>query len=230
MIAGPRSCACPECGAVCQGRFSGCEAVWAAGPQNVNLRRPRRETSPRITPELAATNGRRIREDPADTRQYALPAPAPAYQQASRTGPAPVPDESSAADVAELRSLLEGVRTAIDALPGRIAKVAGDAMRQQHNTNKQDLAALLAAVNAGVEQIKNAPVPQPPLVDPHGASAQVIVEQVDARFQWLVDELSQRFMTLGNELVRIENRVTEVSRATTATNGRTERNISRNPS
>jgi hypothetical protein len=30
MEAGEQSCACPQCGAVCPGRFGGCRQVWAA--------------------------------------------------------------------------------------------------------------------------------------------------------------------------------------------------------
>ena len=36
MVADAKSCKCTTCGVVCTGRFSGCAAVWAAGPRKVN--------------------------------------------------------------------------------------------------------------------------------------------------------------------------------------------------
>ena len=36
MVADATSCKCATCGVVCTGRFSGCAAVWAAGPRKVN--------------------------------------------------------------------------------------------------------------------------------------------------------------------------------------------------
>lgn len=39
MVAGPDSCACPECGVTCYGRFPGCAEVWARGPRQVTARR-----------------------------------------------------------------------------------------------------------------------------------------------------------------------------------------------
>lgn len=34
MVAGEASCACPQCGTVCTGRFAGCAQVWRTGPTN----------------------------------------------------------------------------------------------------------------------------------------------------------------------------------------------------
>jgi hypothetical protein len=210
MVAGSRSCSCPECGAVCPGKFPGCTAVWAAGPQKVNLRRPGKEPSVRVVPEVAATNGRAQPELPAPA---ALPPGNPAgYPRLAEDG-------------AELRSAVEGLRVAIDALPGRIAKVAGDAMRQQHSINKQELADLWLAIHAEVEQLR-AMGAHPP---GEAAGSQAVVEQLDARFQWLVNELSARFMTVGNELVRIEQLITESNPGPAATNGRTDRTIPAQP-
>lgn len=39
MVAGAAACSCPTCGVTCEGRFIGCEAVWAAGPKAVGTRR-----------------------------------------------------------------------------------------------------------------------------------------------------------------------------------------------
>ena len=39
MVAADDRCVCPECGAVCRGRFPGCPEVWNRGPQAVSLAR-----------------------------------------------------------------------------------------------------------------------------------------------------------------------------------------------
>jgi hypothetical protein len=106
-----------------------------------------------------------------------------------------------------------GLQSAIDALPRRIAKAASDAMRQQHTTNKQELADLWQAIGAEVQELKDARAPAPP------SDPQMIVDEFDARFQWLVNELSKRFMVLGNELVRIEQQIGDADPGVPTTNG-----------
>ncbi|MGH9124712.1 MAG: hypothetical protein ACRDZ8_08295, partial [Acidimicrobiales bacterium] len=49
-----------------------------------------------------------------------------------------------------------------------------------------------------------------------------IISEFDARFEWLVNQLSDRFVALGNELVRIEKRLADQGCAAPATNGRVE--------
>ncbi|HEX9992763.1 MAG TPA: hypothetical protein VGB14_07540 [Acidimicrobiales bacterium] len=46
MVAGATSCACPECGTECHGRFASCTDVWAAGPRPVAVRRPESAAAP----------------------------------------------------------------------------------------------------------------------------------------------------------------------------------------
>src|SRR3954466_2656139 len=41
MTAGSSHCYCEECGVICEGRFAGCAEVWARGPKDVSLIRPR---------------------------------------------------------------------------------------------------------------------------------------------------------------------------------------------
>jgi hypothetical protein len=37
MVAADQRCVCPQCGAVCRGRFQGCPSVWSRGPQPLSL-------------------------------------------------------------------------------------------------------------------------------------------------------------------------------------------------
>jgi hypothetical protein len=46
MVAGATSCACPECGTECHGRFASCTDVWAAGPRPVAVRGPESAAAP----------------------------------------------------------------------------------------------------------------------------------------------------------------------------------------
>jgi hypothetical protein len=46
-----------------------------------------------------------------------------------------------------------------------------------------------------------------------------IVGELDTRFGWLVNEMSDRLVTLGNELVRIEKRLADEGHVAPATNG-----------
>jgi hypothetical protein len=39
MVAAVQRCVCPECGAVCRGRFQGCPSVWTTGPEALSLGR-----------------------------------------------------------------------------------------------------------------------------------------------------------------------------------------------
>ncbi len=212
MVAGSSSCSCPDCGVVCKGKFPGCRSVWAAGPQMVDLRRPRKAGAQ--APGLAASNGNRSAE---------VPTPAVATL-AARVATSPADDN------ADMRSLLLGLEAAVDALPRRIAKAAGDAMRQQHNTNKQEMEELWRVISAEVQQIKDVRGRDGAAREAAASESKVLVEEFDARFQWLVSELSKRFMALGNELVRIEKRIGNADHDGTATSGHTTPSAARNAS
>ncbi len=55
MVAASGCCMCPHCGAVCTGRFKGCDEVWARGPLDMvpiqahPAPRPRASHRPRVT-------------------------------------------------------------------------------------------------------------------------------------------------------------------------------------
>jgi hypothetical protein len=56
MVAGAASCACPECGFECTGKFAGCSVVWAAGPRAVAPRRRDDRPAPRRAGRGAAAD------------------------------------------------------------------------------------------------------------------------------------------------------------------------------
>ncbi len=110
MIAGEAACSCPECGLVCSGKFSGCEAVWQAGPKfveprtlsassiDVKLRRKRQPPSPETSgpanSETADRTQPRRRPETEDDRSDTAPV---------RTGP------QDSYDLSDLRSDLEAM-------------------------------------------------------------------------------------------------------------------------
>jgi hypothetical protein len=302
MVAGASSCSCPECGVVCKGKFPGCATVWAAGPQQVSFRRPTKELGSRSAPLVPATNGTRAQDHAAEPpRLPAVPG--------SRTGTGADTDlrplmEALWADVRALRRQVDEVRkvsvpseplgeatlqalSMLENLPHRIARAAGEAMRQQHQLNLRDLKEQWGQFAAQTEQVlvhqarKLEASPQVGNVDvavreagdarreqqledlrnewrqfaaqiessldvqlkeivarvraaevdvatrtikemaAHSAASDpaTIMQEFDARFEWLVNELSDRFVILGNELVRIEKRLADEGLVAPVTNG-----------
>lgn len=67
MRAGETSCSCSDCGVVCKGRFSACDAVWARGPRQVTLARPVPTRPPTVVgePISAATTPPPVAAQPA---------------------------------------------------------------------------------------------------------------------------------------------------------------------
>ncbi len=60
MVAGTASCSCAQCGAVCEGLYPGCVTVWAAGPRNIALTRPPKTSgslalSPTVPPSVGGS-------------------------------------------------------------------------------------------------------------------------------------------------------------------------------
>lgn len=201
MVAGPNSCSCPQCGVVCKGKFAGCTAVWAAGPQQVTLRRPKKDAGQRSLPELVATNGNRSHEAPPRD-PISLP---------------PTPTAPSTDVTADLRPLLLELQSAIEGLPNRISRAAAEAMRQQHTINRRDLEDLWRTIANEAEMLRRRPEQPVSTTDLHAS-----MQAFDDRFQWLVNELSERFVLFGNELARIEKRLDPATNGTAATNGHAE--------
>jgi uncharacterized small protein (DUF1192 family) len=244
MVAASSSCSCPECGVVCKGKFAGCSAVWAAGPQKVDLRRPTKALGPRATPPTTNNGGL-----PAD--RAALPVRAgtghPIEATGGRVG------EQLSAEVRALRRQIEELRQAtesgrstlgaepladatlkalsmIETLPQRIARAAGEAMRQQHEVNVRDLREQWSRVAAEAERLReghahelrasrsqidvDTSADRSPALD-----MSLLMQEFDARFEWLVNELSERFVILGNELVRIEKRLADADYGRAGANG-----------
>ena len=295
MVAGASSCACPECGVVCEGKFPGCATVWAAGPQQVTLRRPAKELGTRsaAAAPAPATNGRHADQHSPESPLLPAAVAAPASRSQPDTELRPLM-EALWADVRAMRRQIDEVRkvagpseplseatlqalSMLENLPQRIARAAGEAMRQQHQLNLRDLKdqwghfaaqteqvlvdrarqldaeaqsrtvdAVARAIEDGRDgqqledlrnewrqfaaQIETTVDAQLKEVVARVRSAEVevaaraikemaalsaandpaaIVAEFDARFEWLVNELSDRFVILGNELVRIEKRLAD---------------------
>src|SRR5438270_13024947 len=71
MTAGESHCFCAVCGVTCDGRFAGCSDVWARGPKDVALIRPR--TAQKASDSLEDV-GRAPRSDPFAEIEQAMTA------------------------------------------------------------------------------------------------------------------------------------------------------------
>jgi hypothetical protein len=208
MVANSDSCSCPECEVLCRGKFPGCPAVWAAGPQTVNLRRPVSDVGRGLPGTGSTTNGNQASHPPLDAP--VRPAAAP-----------PVVGDG----YGDLRPLLSALRTevqvltrkvdqmqpsqpmseateravsAVEMLPDKVANVAMRAMRTQHEMNLRDLRELRQLIEKSAERAV------PPS---EGRDKPVTVTELNARFEWLVNELSDRLVILGNEVARIDKQL-----------------------
>ena len=258
MVAGSKSCSCPECGVLCPGRFAGCGAVWAAGPRHVDMRRPTKELGMKPKPELARANGNRTHA--VLTEKASSPAAVQENLRSEDTDGELRPLlEGLWADVRALRREVDELRqrsesaeqlaeasaqalSLVESLPPRIARAAGEAMRQQHQLNLNDFREHWNKFTTEADRITEARTRETAAVrnaaDVH-ATAQldhehsvteatatdptVLMQEFDARFRWLVNEISERFVVLGNEMVRIEMGLVASGYRAPTDNGHTER-------
>jgi hypothetical protein len=207
MVASLDSCSCAECGVICRGKFPGCATVWAAGPVEVALRRPTKalKVEPPV-PTSGPTNGKTTHSSEIAPRHVA----APAANRLSADVIALV--QSLRAEIQVLNSRIELVQDRADAsveaanaanqaladLPPKLGKAVSAALQQQRGAILNDLAALRKQLSADLGQ--PAGKERPPS---DGSIQAVTVAQLDARFEWLVNELSDRLVVLGNEVARI---------------------------
>jgi hypothetical protein len=89
-------------------------------------------------------------------------------------------------------------------------------MRQQHSINRRDLEDLWRTIANEAETLRGRPETQVSTTDLH-----TTMRAFDDRFQWLVNELSERFVLFGNELARVEKRL-DATNGAAATNGHAE--------
>lgn len=133
MVPGADQCFCPVCSTACTGRFAGCAAVWARGPQTIAL-----------IPRPSSTNG--VVANGASRDQV---APLVLEQSTLVTFDDPVVDTLKAEialldrriqDVAtseqatlDLRASVDALSELIESLPDRLATALATLLKRQHD-------------------------------------------------------------------------------------------------
>jgi len=212
MVAGPQACSCADCGTVCTGRFAGCPVVWAAAPSPVPV--------PALP--LALGTGQSL-ELPGTTATGTAPArdtATIATNGANGKTPAamgsPVSSGSADGRVTVVTAALPAVALATPALPGTgtdevvvipapdidtgpvarasTSKAATSEADGDLRLLCQDLKLEVRRLNRMIENMTEVN---------RRSDREIVMSQVDARFQWLTDELSDRLVILGNEVMAI---------------------------
>jgi hypothetical protein len=150
MAAGHEQCACPACGVVCPGRFSGCSLVWLADPASGKQ------------PALAAGPGGSAALSLAVAPATATNGHAPPQGQLPPGTPRP--------DVESLAKQVDDLRSEVTRLTAQMKEL----------------------VQATV-----------------ASSPETVLRGVDARFEWLTKQLSDRLVVLGNEVVAVKRQLGE---------------------
>jgi hypothetical protein len=184
MIAGRESCSCPDCGIVCEGRFAGCPVVWSAAPVSVAVRAvPLALGSGRIpvppeVPQLSvATNGKAAAGRPAGTAA------------GTATSSTPDPDPSGRLSEARLsEARLSEAR--LSEVPSSEA-VEDDDLRQVCAELKLEVRRLSRMIERLADDVRR-------------SERSAVLREVDGRFEWLTDQLSDRLVILGNEIVAVK--------------------------
>lgn len=213
MVAGRDSCSCAECGAVCHGLFPGCASVWAAGPRRVTVVKPGKEgggllpiPTPVAPPDAPVPQVLTTQSDLHALRvdMQVLMWKFDQLHQATPPAEQMVQAAKEIAAVAEALPvhLKEAVASALETQ--RLAAVAMFGEIEQR---------ILADIARVQEQLVTATSgPEAGAPGPGASSSQeppASVADLDARFQWLVEAVSERFVTLGNGLVRIERQLAD---------------------
>jgi hypothetical protein len=222
MAADVDSCSCAECGVVCHGKFPGCATVWAAGPVAVTLRHPPPQLGAMpALPRVASGNGK------AAAASYPLP---------SSSAPSYAADSDIVAVLQMLRLEIQALNVKVDGLqiradaadqaardatqaavelPLQIGQALSTALHQQQQGITADLEGLRDQVLDDLEELGTA------LMTPTTATLEAaIVAHLDARLEWLVNELSRRFVVLGNEVFRINKHLAIAAERTTTVHTR----------
>jgi hypothetical protein len=132
MVAADERCVCPECGAVCRGRFRGCPEVWNRGPQAVSLAR-----------------------EPPGGRGVARARPAPGQMRAEES------HEASTAPTGEPPPTANGgvgysgrpEPSAISDLATALSEVVATAGRQPNESQELQLRSLLERIESRLDEL-----------------------------------------------------------------------------
>jgi hypothetical protein len=212
MVADSDSCFCDVCGTVCPGRFRGCPAVWAAGPQPVVLGTARRSPPPTKSKALttSAHNGSR----PA--LEAAIGSP-PIATTPARTVPfdrsqdVPTLIAALGAEVRHLGRTMDSMVAYLGLSDGESPAADGElvvqfrrsmaaALNEHRLTMERELQQMKRELLLHIDAIDETPVNPPP-------DNTELLSEIDRRFEWLVRSVSDRLVVIGNELVRLQAQV-----------------------
>jgi hypothetical protein len=157
MVPGADQCYCAVCNTACTGRFAGCAAVWARGPQTISL-----------IPRPSSTNG--VAANGASRDQV---APLVLEQSTSVTFDDPVLEalkseialldrrirEVSSPEQAtlDLRASVDGLSGLIEALPDRLATALATLLKRQHDL-------IIASVSTALDTLRSQITAQAPAI------------------------------------------------------------------
>jgi hypothetical protein len=102
------------------------------------------------------------------------------------------------------------------ALPEQLREVVSSALEAQRRSMFKAFGDMERKIVDDIAQLHDA-MREAPEAD---ATTAVSVTDLDSRFQWLVEAVSQRFVTLGNELARIDRHLADEPPLDTTTNGK----------
>ncbi len=141
MGAGRETCSCPECGAVCKGKFAGCVDVWARGPRQVSVRvRPTAE--PR----------RRVRSAPALDPAPALELNHTAASPPAGSGPRRL-DDHSLAVVEQLFDKVRMLESTVEALAAKASRPSTQVVQAPNDGRVEAVAKAVAGMAAGLDRL-----------------------------------------------------------------------------
>jgi hypothetical protein len=233
MVADYDSCSCSACGAVCHGLFPGCSSVWAAGPRGVSITRPTREPGnllPALTPIAPATATRSDASTASDGP--AVPAVTAVTDQSElhalrvdmqvlmwkfdQLQQATPPSDVMVSVAAEVRAVAH-------ALPQQVRDAVSGALEVHRHETRRMFTEIEQKIVADIDELRDKL--QAGLAATAGGAGlgepEVSLADLDARFQWLVDAVSARFVALGNGLARIERRLDDEYEMVAPANGST---------
>ncbi len=220
MVAGSDSCSCAECAAVCRGLFPGCASVWAAGPRRVTLTKPTKESGNLMPVPTAVAQAAPKGPAPKAAAPQAAPSGAETEVVVAQVALEPSDVRALRIDMQVLMLKLDQLRQAAapgdqlvqaareigavaTALPEQLREVVTSALEAQRRSMFKAFGAMERKIVDDIAQLHDAMRQAPEVPDAHATTA-VSVTDLDSRFQWLVEAVSERFVTLGNELARID--------------------------
>jgi hypothetical protein len=213
MVAGEAACHCDQCGVICEGKFAGCEAVWAAGPREVEFDRPPRVPERPATTAVMSEDARHDLEEEvppdapwarpeSDPRSVQPPDPLEPIRRPTVYADAPL--ASPVTDDARLE-VMEWLRSAFDGLRAEL-RVLSDGIARQQSSIADVIEANAAAVQiveaadalpgrvaAAVAEAVAGVTPEP---SPEAQAALEGVTEAIVQLEYLADDLRNESIRL----------------------------------